>query len=54
MNCPQTGKHHTVKAGKLSREDAEPLTNDDLFEGALLILDFKGKSYPVEFIEFAG
>ena len=52
--CPQSGKRHTVKVGKLSREDAEPLQNSDLFEGALLILDYKGKTWPVEFVEFTG
>ena len=52
MLCPQSGKNHTVKIGKLSREDGDPLTNDDLFKGSVLILDYKGKSYPVEFMEF--
>ena len=54
MVCPQTGKTHTVKIGKLSREDGDPLTDNDLFKGSLLILDYKGKSYPVEFKEFVG
>ena len=54
MRCSQTGKQHTVKVKELSREDSMPLTEKDLTKGAHLMLEFKGKPYPVTFSQFKG
>ena len=49
MKCSQTGKLHQVKIKDLSREDCEPLTKEDLVKGSELMLEIKGKIYPVQF-----
>ena len=52
VKCSQTGKSHTVKLRDLSREDCEPLTTRDCARGSDLMVDIKGKVYPVKFIQF--
>ena len=54
MQCSQTGKQHCVKLCNLSREDLEPLTRGDLIKGVSLIMDYKGKPYPVQFFSYKG
>ncbi len=54
MECAQTGKQHAVKVRDLSREDCGPLTKRDTIKGARLMLDCKGKTYPVTFLQFKG
>ena len=54
VRCAQTGKQHFAKVKDLSREDCSPLTKKDLTRGTNLMLDYKGKSYPVTFIQFKG
>ena len=49
VKCSQTGKLHQVKIKDLSREDCEPLTKEDLVKGSELMLEIKGKIYPVQF-----
>lgn len=44
VKCNQSGKAFTVKVNVLSREDLEPLTENDLVKGSQLLMD---KSYPV-------
>ena len=38
----------------LSREDYLPLSAEDFKQGAQLLVEHKGKFYPVEFISFKG
>ena len=45
VQCCQTGKSHNVK-------DLAPLTLDDLVHGSMLIMDYKGMPFPVEFLEY--
>lgn len=52
VKCPQTGKLHQVKLKDLSREDCESLTKDDLVKGSELMVEMKGKIYPVQFVQF--
>lgn len=54
VKCSQTGKNLTIKAENLSKENFEPLTKDDFVAGTALIVHYKGKPYPVEFIQFKG
>ena len=51
MKCSQTGKLHQVKLKDLSREDCEPLTKEDLVKGSELMVEMKGKVYPVQFLQ---
>lgn len=50
VKCSQTSKLHNTKLKDLSREDGEPLSKTDLKKGSKLILEIKGKSYPVQFM----
>jgi benzoyl-CoA reductase/2-hydroxyglutaryl-CoA dehydratase subunit BcrC/BadD/HgdB len=43
-----------AKIKDLSKEDAEPLTAEDLTNGASLILTYDKKDYPVTFLKFKG
>ena len=52
MKCSQTGKLHTVKLRDLSREDREPLAKSDLVKGSDLMVEMKGKLYPVKIAQF--
>ena len=54
MQCCQTGKEHIVKIKDLSKEDAGPLIPQDFISGSTLVLNFKGKLYPVKFLKFKG
>ena len=54
VRCSQTGKQHAVKVGDLSKEDCSPLNEKDLTKGSSLMLDYKGKPYPVTFVQFKG
>ena len=54
VKCSQTSKLHSVKLRDLSREDLEPVTIKYLSKGAKLMLDLKGKTYPVQFMHFKG
>lgn len=40
-----------MKLKELSREDCEPLTKEDLVKGSELMLEMKGKVYPVQFLQ---
>ena len=51
VKCCQTGKTYTVKVTKLSKENMEPLTEEDLSHGSSLLMDYKGKSYEVQVVE---
>ena len=52
VKCAQTSKMHCVKLKDLSREDCRSLTKKDLRKGASLIVEMKGKCYPVQFVHF--
>ena len=52
VKCAQTSKLHSVKIKDLSRGDCEPLTKKDLTKGSNLIIEMKGKLYPVKFMHF--
>ena len=54
MKCCQTGKQYNVKVKDLSRDDGEPMTSGDLAKGSTLVMDYRGKSYPVQFTRFNG
>lgn len=54
VRCSQTGKQHLVKVRDLFNEDCSLLTEEDLTRGSSLMLDYKGKTYPVTFIQFKG
>ena len=54
MKCSQTGEQHIVKLKDLSKEDNQPILNDDLFEGSSLLIERNHKSYPVQFVKFKG
>ena len=54
MKCSQTGKVLSVKVRDLSREDGESFQESDFTRGANLILEYKGKLYPVRFLTYAG
>ena len=54
VKCSQTGEQHIVKLKDLSKEDNQPILNDDLFEGSSLLVECNHKSYPVEFVKFKG
>lgn len=52
VKCSQTGKLHQVKLKDLSWEDCESLTKEDLVKGSELMVEMKGKIYPVQFVQF--
>lgn len=54
VQCSQTGKQHTVKVKTLSKENGDPIASGDLTKGNTLLMDFKGKPYPAQFVKFAG
>jgi hypothetical protein len=54
VKCAQTGKQLTVKVKDLAREDGEAFRESDFTNGASLMLERKGKSYPVRFLSHAG
>ena len=54
VQCCQTGKKLNVRVKDVTTEDCQSLTESDFVSGANLILNHKGKSYPVQFVEFKG
>ncbi len=52
VQCSQTGKQHNVKVKDLSRDDLEPLISEDLVVNKPLILQYKGKPWPVTFLRY--
>lgn len=54
VQCSQTAKRYTVQAKCLSREDGEHLHNEDFTKGSQLMWQYKGKDYPVTFVECKG
>lgn len=54
VKCSQTSKLHSVRLKELSREDMAPVTNKYLTKGAKLMLAWKGKEYPVQFMHYKG
>ena len=50
VRCAQLGKTITAKFCELSTLEGDPLLHRELVAGASLLLDVKGKSYPVTFI----
>lgn len=49
VKCNQTGKVYKVKTTSLLKENADPLSKEDLVEGTQLLLTMHNKSYPVTF-----
>ena len=49
VRCSQTGKQHNVKFRTLQKDSGDPITEDNLKKGSSLVMEFKGKPYPVEF-----
>lgn len=54
LKCCQNGKTLSAEVKDLSREDCLPLSTEDFKRGAQLLVEHKGKFYPVEFISFKG
>ena len=53
LKCCQIGKPLSAEVKDLSREDGLPLTSDRDFQpGVQLLVEHKGKVYPVEFISY--
>ena len=50
VRCEQFGKCIPAKVCELSNSDGDPVSKHELVAGASLLLDVKGKSYPVSFI----
>lgn len=49
--CNQTNKKFKVDASVLSRDDGEPLTEDDVTMGSQLLMEYNKKSWPVTVIK---
>lgn len=47
-------QRNTVQVRNLSREDGEHLTDQDFTKGSLLMWEYKGKDYPVTFVNWKG
>lgn len=54
VKCCQTNKKHKAKLSDLQREDGEQLTVEYLTKGSNLMLQIRGKHYPVQFMNFQG
>ncbi len=54
MKCSQMGKNHTIRIKDLTKETGEPVTEEDLKPGNSLIMDYRGKPYPAEFVRNSG
>lgn len=54
VKCCQTGKVSIVKLQYLSLLNDEPLSKTKLVKGADIFFNYKGKSFPVEFLSFQG
>ena len=47
VKCSQTGKHFVIKVGYLTMEDG---TDPVLEPGSHILMEYQGKTYPVEFV----
>ena len=54
LKCSQNGKLLTAQVKDISREDSLPLSASDLMPGASLLVEHKGKFYPVQFVRYKG
>ena len=54
LKCSQNGKVLTAQVKDISKEDGSPLSSVDFKPGASLLVEHKGKFYPVEFVRFKG
>ena len=54
VQCSQTGRQHSAMIKDLSKDDAEPLTPEDLTNGVSVIFTYDKKDYPVTFLKFKG
>ncbi len=54
VRCAQTEKQHVIKLKNVSKDDMEPLTNEDLKGGACVIMHHKNNPYPVTFVLLKG
>lgn len=54
VKCNQNGKESVVKTKDLSNHNNGPLSKGDLTKGSQLLLNYKGKSYPVTFVSLKG
>jgi len=54
VKCCQTAKVSVVKLQYLSLPNDEPLSKTKLVKGADIFFNYKGKSFPVEFLSFQG
>lgn len=54
MKCSQTGKYYTIKVKNLTRVNGDSLTTEDFKKGTNLIMEYKGKPYPAEYVRDAG
>ena len=54
VRCAQYGTSIQVRVCDLSNEEGNPLSERELVAGAPLLLDVKGKSFPVTFIGSEG
>lgn len=53
VKCAQSGNCIATEVSHLCLSDGQPIRQDsDLYRGASLLLDDKGKSYPVVFLTF--
>lgn len=53
VKCSQTGRRIKAKVADISKDNTS-VTQTDLKKGSSLLVAVTGKTYPVEFIEFAG
>ena len=54
VKCAQDGKSMVVQVHELSTFEGYPALPHELFRGASLLLEVKGKSYPVVFLDYQG
>ena len=54
VQCAQTAKQYSAQVKHLSREDGEHLTDNDFTIGSVLMWQYKGKDYPVTFVDWKG
>lgn len=54
MKCAQDGKSIIAQVHELATFEGCPAMPHELFRGASLLLDVKGKAYPVVFIDYQG
>ena len=54
VKCNQNRKQSCLNTTDLSNENNLPFTLDNFAKGAQLLVNYKGKSYPVTFVSFNG